>query len=160
MRIEPLAADRLAAVAALEAACFSTPWTPGQLAGELGAPGALSLCLLEGERLLGYALLRCAADEAELLRIGVDPSLRGRGLGAALLQGALDALRAAGCGRLFLEVRAGNTAARRLYAAAGFYEVGRRAGYYDRPVEDALLLRLDLADFALKEGPHVEDPGL
>ena len=58
MRIEPLAADRLAAVAALEAACFSTPWTPGQLAGELGAPGALSLCLLEGERLLGYALLR------------------------------------------------------------------------------------------------------
>jgi len=49
---------------------------------------------------------------------------------------------AAGCVRTaFLEVRESNDAARGLYGSRGFSEIGRRRGYYRRPVEDALVMR-------------------
>jgi ribosomal-protein-alanine N-acetyltransferase len=42
---------------------------------------------------------------------------------------------------VYLEVRESNTAARRLYEGLGFEAVGRRADYYRRPAEAALILR-------------------
>ena len=51
----------------------------------------------------------------------------------------------AGVRSLYLEVRESNSAARALYAALGFQQVGRRRGYYQHPSEDALLLKRDLA---------------
>jgi ribosomal-protein-alanine N-acetyltransferase len=45
---------------------------------------------------------------------------------------------------MYLEVRESNTAARRLYASRGFEEMGRRRGYYKRPAEDAIVLRLEM----------------
>ena len=139
--IAPLGADHLAAVAALEAACFPTPWSPEQLAQELEAPGGLQLALLRNGALHGYALLRCTAGEAELLRIATDPALRRAGLGRQLLEASLEAVRRAGCALMFLEVREGSAAARSLYRSAGFEEIGRRPRYYHEPVEDAILMR-------------------
>jgi ribosomal protein S18 acetylase RimI-like enzyme len=47
---------------------------------------------------------------------------------------------------MFLEVRAGNIAARRLYRRLGFRDLGVRRGYYG-PGQDAIVmeLRLDAA---------------
>ena len=47
-----------------------------------------------------------------------------------------------GITRLFLEVRASNTAAKNLYKSLGFLETGVRRGYYHGPAEDALLMEL------------------
>src|SRR2546430_11083963 len=44
---------------------------------------------------------------------------------------------------VYLEVRESNVIARRLYESLGFTEVARRASYYRRPVEDAVILRAD-----------------
>jgi ribosomal protein S18 acetylase RimI-like enzyme len=103
--------------------------------------------LMPGERLWlcpEVALARwsvvTAAGEAELLRIGVAPVARGRGVGRRLLAACQAALAAEGIRGLFLEVRAGNVAARALYAALGWEEQGRRARYYPDG-EDALLYR-------------------
>jgi ribosomal-protein-alanine N-acetyltransferase len=49
-----------------------------------------------------------------------------------------------GAAALELEVRAGSVGAIALYTGLGFVGIGRRAGYYREPVEDALLMRLDL----------------
>ena len=95
----------------------------------------------------GFALVRAAGGEAEVLTIAVAPEAQRQGLGRALLRAASDAAASAGAKRLFLEVGAGNVAARGLYGAEGFQECGRRAGYYQRPDgsrEDALVLARDL----------------
>lgn len=98
------------------------------------------------QRPVGFALVRAASDEAEILSIGVLPGWRGRGIGAQLLQEVLVDVRRRGAGRLFLEVGETNIAAQRLYGKAGFVQVGRRQDYYrvgDRR-ESALVLRARL----------------
>jgi ribosomal-protein-alanine N-acetyltransferase len=85
------------------------------------------------------------ADEVHVTNLAVRPASRGEGVGRLLLGTLLARQRALGARRAFLEVRPGNTEARRLYAGLGFREVGRRRGYYVDTGEDALLLeaRLD-----------------
>jgi ribosomal-protein-alanine N-acetyltransferase len=79
-----------------------------------------------------------------VLNLAVAPEARGQGLGARLLQSALDCLSEAGAREVFLEVREGNVAAQNLYQRRGFRPIARRAGYYRNPVEDAIVLRLAL----------------
>lgn len=138
--MRPIAATPLhaAALAVVHAAAFPAGerWGADAMALQLALPGAFGWI----DPLGGLVLARVAADEAEILSLAVAPALRGQGLGRALLEQA--AATAAGCGAaaMFLEVSATNAAARRLYAAAGFAEVGRRARYY-RGGADALVLR-------------------
>jgi ribosomal-protein-alanine N-acetyltransferase len=58
-----------------------------------------------------------------------------------LLDDALSAADASAIAAVFLEVRESNGPARALYEARGFHSVGRRRDYYQRPTEDALVLR-------------------
>lgn len=87
---------------------------------------------------VGFLLLWLLGDEAEVVDIGVDPGHRRRGVGAALLEQALQMAAQSGSRRTFLEVRAGNHAARALYEQAGFKAYGTRARYYSNG-EDAVL---------------------
>ena len=83
---------------------------------------------------------RSVSGEAEILNLAVTPGWRRRGLGRRLVETAIEAARAAGATRIFLEVRESNGAALALYAALGFLEAGRRRNYYRAPEEDALIL--------------------
>lgn len=94
-----------------------------------------------GGQVAGYLVARQMADEGEILNVGVDPACRRHGVGKALVSAGLDRLRALGARQVFLEVRESNVAARALYNRFSFAEVSRRAKYYRRPVEDAILLR-------------------
>jgi ribosomal-protein-alanine N-acetyltransferase len=122
------------------------PWTRGDMAGLLAAPGVAGLLLESGGREEGFALLRVAADEAELLTIAVAADCRRHGVGRRLLAAVIEHARHKGVHNLFLEVGADNAPARSLYAQAGFIEVGRRPAYYRRldGFADALVLRLGL----------------
>ena len=95
----------------------------------------------------GFALLRCAADEAEVLTLAVHPAWQGRGIGRRLMEGALRELYARRIERLFLEVDEGNAPAIRLYERLGFKTVGRRDAYYEKlgGRATALTMRLDLS---------------
>jgi len=95
------------------------------------------------DTIAGYVVAVYGADEGEILNLAVAPSGRRHGLGRALVQHVLEALGARGVEQVYLEVRESNAPARALYAAQGFKEVGRRKQYYRRPVEDAIVLRLD-----------------
>jgi ribosomal-protein-alanine N-acetyltransferase len=88
----------------------------------------------------GYVVAHCAADEGEILNLGVARAHRRRGVGRALVERVLAQLAARGVRVVYLEVRESNAGARRLYEALGFGEVARRARYYRRPVEDAVVL--------------------
>ncbi len=95
------------------------------------------------EQIAGYVVALEAADEGEILNLSVAPAGRRRGLGRALVEQMVKTLRKRGVGQIYLEVRESNASARALYASGGFKEVGRRKAYYRRPVEDAIVLRLD-----------------
>ena len=62
----------------------------------------------------------------------VDRDWRGRGVGSALVQAAIDWAREAGLHKLCLEVFPHNTAGIALYHRAGFTEEGRRVAQYRR----------------------------
>ena len=93
----------------------------------------------------GLVVFRMIADEAEILNLAVDSSRRRRGIGSRLVQETIDACKAAGVKRIFLEVRESNRDARNFYARMRFAEAGRRRDYYRGPIEDALLLQRTVA---------------
>ncbi len=94
--------------------------------------------------LVGFLVARAMASEMEILNLAVEPNVRRKGIGHALLREALSWAVQNGAGRAFLEVRASNSAARQFYEAHGFASAGVRANYYRDPIEAALLLTCSL----------------
>lgn len=132
----------LDAVVAIESASFGTPWSRASFRNLVVGDGASLLVAVDGgDRIVGFAVLITAADEAELANLAVAPAARRGGIATRLVEEALMQAEAAGAREVFLEVRESNAAARALYAAQGFTEVGRRRAYYRAPDEDALVLR-------------------
>lgn len=140
---EALIAD-LPAVSRIEKASFADPWGGGDFRSVLDSPQTIFIVATDCvfNEIVGYAVALTVLDESEILNLAVDPGLRGRGLGRALLDAALEAVAKRGAVAAFLEVRESNVAARHLYKSRGFEELSRRKGYYRTPVEDALILRL------------------
>ena len=98
-------------MAAIHASCFARPsdrpWDEATMAQFIASPGVL--CLLGAATHVvaapsGLLIARRAADEAELLTLGVTPGCRRAGLGRALFTMAVEDLRASGAATLFLEV--------------------------------------------------------
>ncbi len=141
---------------AIHAAAFPPreAWPEQAFAAQLALPGVAGLVHPEG----GVLLLRLAADEAEILTLAVLPQARRGGLARGLLAAAMQRAAKAGAGAMFLEVSAANAAARALYGAAGFAEVGRRRAYYDDG-SDALVLRADLSPGCLKRARDAATAG-
>jgi ribosomal-protein-alanine N-acetyltransferase len=108
---------------------YGEAWTAPQCAGLLPLPGVwLTLARLD-EAVVGFALGRVVAAEAELLLLAVSRAVQQRGVGTALLQRFISVAKRRGATRIHLEVRDGNPAVT-LYRKAGFEEVGRRRNYY------------------------------
>jgi ribosomal-protein-alanine N-acetyltransferase len=131
------------ALAALHAASFNRGWSEHELEQLLTDRGVIADRAIRGRRIVGFILSRRAADEAEVLSVAVARATRGRGLARRLLDLHLRRLAGFGLRAVFLEVDEDNEPARRLYARAGFREVGRRPGYYAGG-KGALVLRRDL----------------
>jgi ribosomal-protein-alanine N-acetyltransferase len=128
------------AVHAIEQASFTDPWSARDFR-ECVASEVVFLVATDAGEVAGYVIAQDAADEGEILNLAVAAGRQRRGVGRELVERALAALGDRGVERVFLEVRQSNAAARALYASLGFGEVGRRARYYRRPVEDAIVLK-------------------
>lgn len=119
-------------------------WTPDQTASDFKNAYSEYYCLVEKEILLGYIGLHRLGEEATINMIYIRPKDRGKGLGKQLLAFTLDQLQARQVHHLFLEVRASNRPAIGLYRGAGFDTLTIRKAYYRQPVEDALIMQLNL----------------
>lgn len=128
------------AVQAIEAAAFTDPWSARDFRECLASDVVFFVAEAPGG-VVGYLVAQHAADEGEILNLAVTPARHRHGIGRALVERALRTLAGHGARSIFLEVRESNAAARALYAALGFEEVGRRPAYYRRPAEDAIVLR-------------------
>lgn len=145
--------DDAADIIAVERACFSDAWSAAGIETILHDEKSLVFAAQLANKIVGYAAAWTIGDEGEITRVAVLESQRARGIGQALLQHIQKECVQRGAKLLFLEVREGNAAARRLYARCGWLEVGRRKGYY-QDGEDALVLRLSaIADSAVSDAP-------
>jgi ribosomal-protein-alanine N-acetyltransferase len=99
-------------------------------------------------RLAGYIVGRMGADELHINNVAVRDIYRRRGIGRALLNRILEAGKGVGVPCAFLELRAGNDAALALYKESGFQVTSRRTRYYTDPVEDALVMTVQLVQSA------------
>jgi [ribosomal protein S18]-alanine N-acetyltransferase len=143
MAVERLSNDRdLDEVAALEARCFTNPWTRDMLARELAQSDVAHVFLLRlpDRRLAGFCSCWIVADELHVNTLVVDMPYRQRRLGVNLMAWVIEEAVRRGAKRATLEVRESNEPAQRLYASLGFEVVARRPRYYSQPVEDALIL--------------------
>ena len=135
-------------LAQLHGASFHRGWGEGEFEAMLTERNTLVDRLRLGRKVIGFAVSRMAADEAEILSVAIDTSQRGRGLSRNLLMTHLGHLAGRGVRTIFLEVEENNHPARRLYERAGFGVVGRRERYYRQPGGEqlnALLMRRDLS---------------
>ncbi len=162
--VEPLAARDIGRVAAIHRASFDEAWSADMIRRVLETAGAFGLAARDfpapdrGSEapVAAFALGRIAADECELLSLGVAPDRRRRGLGAALLDAAMIRAAAAGARRFFLEVGEFNTPARRLYESRGLTVAGRCRNYYalaEGGTMDALTMRRALSAPGAGPGP-------
>ncbi|WP_300552749.1 ribosomal protein S18-alanine N-acetyltransferase [Maricaulis sp.] len=142
--IERLTAASARRLAAVHGRCFDHSWSEAEFASLLHLSSSIALGKGDAGILHGFVLARVAADEAEILTIGVDPDQRRGGCGQALLKSLHEYVRKQGVVRVFLEVSDVNTAARALYERNGYTETGRRARYY-RDGSDALVLEKTLS---------------
>ena len=146
MRILPMSAEHIDAVAALERVCFSTPWSATSLREELDNPCAVfAVAVGEDGALLGYVGMHHLVDEGFITNVAVAPSARRQGVAQALLRHLSDYGAAHGLYRITLEVRVSNAPAIALYEGFGFQILGRRPKYYVNPVEDAYIMGKELS---------------
>jgi ribosomal-protein-alanine N-acetyltransferase len=133
------------AVLAIEQAVQAYPWTRGNFVDAFNQGYVCRVDEADGE-IRSYAILRPILDEAELLSIGVAAAQQRKGLGRAMLLEMLDLACARNMLRVFLEVRASNTAALALYRSAGFGTIGLRRDYYKNASgsEDAITMACKL----------------
>lgn len=145
--------ERAGELAEMHAALFKPAWPESSLVETLSHPGSTAFLarVRDGVDALpepaGFVIGQLAADEAEVLTIGVLPRWQRRGIGTMLIEGLGRAVKRAEAKRMFLEVAADNQAAFELYRSLGFTAVGMRKGYYDQAggaAKDALVLALAL----------------
>ena len=134
MRVRRAAASDLDDLLELEQRSFSSDrLSRAQYRRHLDSDSALVLVASANHRhFLGSAVLffRKGNAVARLYSLATQPEARGQGVGAALLEAAVDVARRRNCRALRLEVRTDNTAAIALYEREGFHRIGRYVKYY------------------------------
>lgn len=147
VRFVPMRITDIEAVQEIEESAYPHPWTRGNFVDSLASGYRCRTVRDARDRLIGYALIMMAVDEAHLLNITVLPALHGRGLGRMLLDHTVSIAKEEGATSILLEVRPSNVRAIRIYEQYGFTRIGLRRDYYpavDQRREDAIVMRLHL----------------
>ena len=145
-----VAAD-LPAVLAIEERSHLHPWSAALFSRELENPLSTLLVAETDARIVGYLCVWLVAGEAEIHNVATDLRWQRQGVGRFLMTALAKWLVEQRAEGVFLEVRAGNQAANRLYERCGFVCTARRTGYY-HDGEDALLMACTVHEYASAVG--------
>ena len=128
----------------IELQSFTLPWSRQSYENELNNRYATYIVAdYEGE-VAAYGGMWVVVEEAHITNEAVAPRYRRQGMGSRLLQALLNIARQKRVCRVYLEVRASNLAAMRLYSAQGFIPTGVRRQYYSDNDEDAIVMMKQL----------------
>ena len=143
--VRRMTAEDIEQVLEVERACFEDPWSREVFHATLLLPYAYyyvaEITRGSGEtRIVGECGVRDIVGEGEITNVAVHHDFRGNGIARRMLETLLKEAVARGMTAFTLEVRAGNRPAIELYRGFGFRTEGVRANFYERPVEDALIM--------------------
>lgn len=145
IEITEMRQSHLDQMAELEKICFSLPWSRDMLADELSNKHAkYYVAVTEDGRIAGYIGMHVVLDEGYITNVATAPEFRRQGIAKALITKVLEYCRSKGMIYITLEVRESNAGAIALYESFGFRKIGKRADYYQKPLEDALIMFLTL----------------
>ena len=139
--IKRMTEEDVAAVAALEGENFSRPWSYDAFYKTLSDENYIVIIAKDTDALLGYCVLLCTGEEADITNVCTAPVARGKGVATEMLTVLMEEGLSRGVKEFFLEVREGNVPARSLYTKLGFEEIGLRKNYYEEPREHAVLMK-------------------
>ena len=144
LQLRPMKTADIDKIVTLENECQLSSWGATSYQAELLNPSAVLLTAIVHDEVVGFFSGRMMADEFEIYTIAVAPKFRRQGLGAKILIAALEIAKMKGAKHAYLEVRAANEPAKKMYERHGFTLTGKRKEYYSAPLEDALLYSCEI----------------
>lgn len=138
--IRPMKTEDTEAVAMLEAAAFSQPWSHQDFLEMVEKEDALYIVAVDGEQIVGCCGVWNIGGDGNISNVLVEESLRHQGIGRLLLQTLFTWGEELGITAYTLEVRVSNAPAVHLYENLGFEREGIRPRFYKKPEEDALIM--------------------
>lgn len=142
--IKNMQGPHIPSVLKIERVSFSTPWSELSFLEEIHKPNAIAKVAVLDNSVIGYICIDQVLDEAHILNLAVDPRYRNMGIATALVDYIVEELKLRACKFVYLEVRASNHTALRLYKNFGFEVAGIRKKYYIFPDEDAVIMKLEV----------------
>lgn len=130
----------LVQVCRIEKENFSLPWSEKSFLESMERTDTVFLTALVENEVAGYIGCYCIAGTGEITNVAVGSDYRRRGIGGMLLQKLFKEGTALDTQEFFLEVRESNEAAILLYSSQGFVKEGIRKNFYEKPVENAVIM--------------------
>lgn len=140
MQIRKMLEEDLDQVAEIEQSIFSLPWSRKSFLDACQKESNIYLVAVDDGEVLGYVGMWTVLGEGDITNVAVKESARRKGIGELLISELISAGRMAKTDIFFLEVRESNEAARRLYEKQGFLQIGIRKNFYEKPVENAIVM--------------------
>ena len=140
VKIRRLQSEDVEPVSILESKAFSMPWSAKDFAKLIEDNKSLYLVAeLDGE-IVGCCGVTDICGDGDVNNVMVAEEYRGRGIAQALMSELLLQGEAIGIENFTLEVRVSNAPAIRVYEKLGFVSEGIRPRFYEKPVEDAMIM--------------------
>ena len=127
LQIRQFRTEDLSAISEIEQLSFKDPFPSYFLSQLAEANPDAFIVAVEGDKIIGYAVVDKWPDQEHLVSIAVIPESRKKGIGQTLLRVLIEKMRP---GSMRLEVRRSNTSALDLYRKNGFVQIGIAQGYY------------------------------
>lgn len=140
MNIRKMTYRDIDAVEIIEKESFSIPWSENAFKESLSQPYAMFYVAEYNGEMAGYVGMYKVFNQGDITNIAVLEKYRGKGIGTALLNELFKEAEKSGIKDITLEVRKSNTIARNLYEKLDFKEIGTRKNFYEKPVEDAIVM--------------------
>lgn len=138
--IRKMQAEDLAQVCEIEKDNFSLPWSEKSFLESMERDDTIFLTACMDNEVAGYLGCYCIAGTGEITNVAVKASYRRQGIGGMLLEKLYEEGVALDTQEYFLEVRESNEAAISLYFRQGFVKEGVRKNFYEKPVENAVIM--------------------
>lgn len=142
--IRPMQYEDCELVEQLEQKCFAVPWTLQSFKDTFCYDNYQFLTAWIEKEFVGYMGLIYSMDEADITNVAVFPKMRNQGVGQCLVKESLNKAMEQGIAKVFLEVRESNKNAISLYSKYGFQKVSVRKNYYQKPIENAVIMSVNL----------------
>jgi len=138
--IRPMEKKDIVQVTEIEKSIFPLPWSANSFIQASESDNNIYLVCVENNEVIGYCGLWTVLGEGSVTNVAVSEKHRGKGYGRALMKELEVRGLLKDVNKYFLEVRQNNVIAQNLYSSLGYQKIGIRKNFYERPVEDAIIM--------------------